>query len=158
MAISTITREKKKRGFASLLGQFGEPHAGNQLMSLAPVAEPRTVNLTERLNAMIAAGASFNVSTDAFQVCGADDLTQAGEDFLTINKIYILCTLQQALLMKYLPLDLIPDYIFEVRERAAIQAFDDDTLSDPPFEIVRDVTKEWFADVLDAMPEPATTL
>ncbi len=62
---------------------------------------------------MIVAGASFDVGTDDFQVCGADDLTQARKDFLTINKIYILCALQQELLMKYLPLDLIPDYIFE---------------------------------------------
>ena len=104
------------------------------------------------------ARAVFNVSTDDFQVCGADDLTQTEKDFLTINKIYILCLLQQELLMKYLPLNLIPDYIFEVQERAAIQAFDDAPFTETPFEIVRNVTKEWFADLLDEMLEPVTNL
>ncbi len=46
----------------------------------------------------------------------------------------VLCTLQQSLLMKYLPLDLIPDFIFEVKERAAIVEDGADS-TNTPFEI-----------------------
>ena len=114
------------------------------------------VNFVERLNAMIAAGASFDVSADSFQVVGADYLTNPQKHFLTANKEPVLCVLQQSLLMKYLPIDLIPDFIFEVKERAAIAA-DGAESTDTPFEIVCDVTKEWFADLLDEMSDPVST-
>jgi len=114
------------------------------------------VNFVERLNAMIAAGASFDVSADGFQVVGADYLTNPQKHFLTANKEPVLCVLQQSLLMKYLPFDLIPDFIFEVKERTAI-AEDGADSTDTPFEIVRDVIKEWFADLLDEMLDPAST-
>ena len=116
----------------------------------------QSVSFTERLNAMIAAGASFNVSIDDFQICGAGNLSEAKKEFLTVNKIFVLCTLQQAILIKYLPLDLIPDFIFEVKERAAIVEDGADS-TDTPFEIVRDVTREWFADLLDEMSDPVST-
>ena len=114
------------------------------------------VNFVERLNAMIAAGASFDVSADGFQIFSAENLTETEKQFLTVNQPFVLCTLQQALLMKYLPIDLIPDFIFEVKERAAI-AEDGADSTDTPFEIVRDVTKEGFADLLDEMSDPAST-
>ncbi len=114
------------------------------------------VNFVERLNATISAGASFDVATDDFQIVGADYLTNPQKHFLTANKEPVLCVLQQALLMKYLPIDLIPDFIFEVKERAAIVEDGTDS-TDTPFEIVRDVTREWFADLLDEMSDPAST-
>ncbi len=151
MAIATETREKKKRGLASLLNLFSEPNPGNQLMSLAVITEPQTRTLIEKLNSMIEAGVLFVVSINDFQVHGTEVLPVAKRDFLTVNKTFVLCALQQSLLMKYLPKDLIPDYIFEVRERAAIQTSDDTNQSEIPFEIVRDITREWFADLLDEM-------
>ncbi len=113
------------------------------------------VDFVERLNATISAGASFDVATDDFQIVGADYLTNLQKHFLTASKEPVLCVLQQSLLMKYLPLDLIPDFIFEVKERAAF-AEDGADSTDTPFEIVRDVIKEWFADLLDEMLDPAS--
>jgi hypothetical protein len=113
--------------------------------------------LRERLNRMIGRGAAFDVGTDDFQISSADYLTEAERSFLTVNKIYVLCTLQQSLLMKYLPENLIHDFIFEVKERAAVLADGADSI-EMPFEIVRDVTSEWFADLLDEMLNPATNL
>ena len=107
----------------------------------------RPPTIVGRLNTMISAGASFDVSADGFQIFGAENLTETEKQFLTVNQPFVLCTLQQALLMKYLPIDLIPDFIFEIKERAAI-AEDGADLTDTPFEIVRDITREWFADLL----------
>ncbi len=129
-------------------------HKADIIRTLTQRPEPA---LHERLNAMIAAGASFDVGTSDFQVFGGDCLSGAEKDFLTVNKIFVLCILQQVLLMKYLPENLIPDFIFEVRERAAILA-DGAGSTEHPFEIVRDVAGEWFADLLDEMSDTAASL
>jgi len=155
MMTATTTREKKKRGLVSLMNQFSlEVKTSSATVEVLPGRQ--SVSFTERLNAMIAAGASFNVSIDDFQICGAENLTETEKQFLTVNKPLVLCTLQQSLLMKYLPIDLIPDFIFEVKERTAIVEDGADS-TDTPFEIVRDVTREWFADLLDEMSDPAST-
>ncbi len=155
MMATTTIREKKKRGLVSLMNQFSlEVKTNPATVEVLPGRQ--SVSFTERLNAMIAAGASFDVATDDFQIFGAENLTETEKQFLTVNQPFVLCTLQQALLMKYLPIDLIPDFIFEVKERAAIVEDGADS-TDTPFEIVRDVTKEWFADVLDEMSDPVST-
>ena len=157
MTIATIAKEKKKRGFDSLLNQFSE--IGKTAMNAAPAFAktatetvrrmPVKQSLTERLNLMIASGASFDVSKDDFQVVSVDSLTETERQFLAVNKIPVLCTLQQSLLMKYLPLDYIPRLTDEINERTAILS--DGEAGEPPFEIVRDVTEEWFADLLEEM-------
>jgi hypothetical protein len=129
-------------------------HKADIIRTLTQRSDP---TLHKRLNAIIAAGASFDVGISDFQVFGGNYLTDAEKDFLTVNKIFVLCTLQQGLLMKYLPENLIPDFIFEVRERVTILA-DGDGLTETPFEIVRDVTGEWFADLLDEMLDTAARL
>jgi hypothetical protein len=101
-----------------------------------------------------AKGSSFDVDTNDFQVCIADYLSEPERDFLGVNKIYVLCTLQQSALKKYLSLPDLQMFIYEVKERAAVVS-DGETL-EPPFEIVCYVTGEWFADLLDEMSSPAT--
>jgi len=117
----------------------------------------RPPTIVGRLNTMISAGASFDVSADDFQIFGADNSTETEKQFLTVNKPLVLCTLQQSLLMKYLPLDSIPDYLFEVKERIAVLTDGGEPSPELYFETVRDVTKEWFADVLDEMSDPVST-
>ena len=60
--------------------------------------------------------------------------------------------------MKYLPKDLIPDYMFEIKERLAIVADGEETTSLQHLEIVLDVTGEWFTDLLDEMTSRAADL
>ena len=100
--------------------------------------------LTTRLNAMIAAGVSFEVAADDFQAFGASERETV---FLRENRRAILCTLHQSLLMKYLPLDYIARFKDEINERTAILS--DGGTNEPPFEIVAEVAREWFIDVLE---------
>lgn len=147
MTTATLTREKKKRGLSSLINQFAVIPGGEQQIKLNPASE----NLTNKLNRMIGVGASFDVGVDSFQVFSSGGIGDADKQFLTFKKPFVLCVLQQALLMKYLPLDLIPDYCFEVKERIAILSGGGGPSGELYFEIVRDVTKEWFVDLLDEM-------
>lgn len=98
---------------------------------------------------MIAAGASFDVGTNDFQTFGLDGLGKAERDFLIANKDAVLCTLQQSLLVKYLPVDYIIRFTNEINERTAILS--DGTGIQPPFEIVADVSREWFSDVVEEL-------
>lgn len=153
--ITTI--KKKRRKISSLVEYHGETVSSNRLLNIPPDVrqtiapqvkqKPECGNLVERINAAIAAGVSFDVGKDDFQITGAGCLTEPERKFYQVNKLPLLCTLQQSLLMKYLPTENIPDYIFEVKERAAILEFDGGT--DTPFKIVRVVTAEWFNDVLE---------
>lgn len=97
-------------------------------------------SLIERLNRMIAAGASFDVATDDFQVCGADKLTDAEKGFLAINKIQILCTLQQGLLVRHLfshKPELQQIFISQIEKRGA------------DLQTVCEITTKWFARLLE---------
>jgi len=157
--ITTILKKKRPR-ISAIAQQFGRADGNNQLMSFAPVAkqskteqasQPLNVSLTERLNRMIAAGASFDVGANDFQMCGAECLTDSEKQFLAANKPAVLCTLQQALLMKYLSLDDLRMFKDEINERTAILS--DGANISPPFEIVAEVSREWFADLLDEIKE-----
>jgi hypothetical protein len=158
--ITTI--KKKRRKISAIVGFGGESVGSNRLMSISPgirqtnapkgEQSPKIGTFTERINEAIAAGISFDVGKDDFQIVGTNYLTEPERIFLEMNKLPVLCTLQQSLLMKYLPKENIPDYIFEVKERAAILALDDGE-TNTPFEIVRDVTAEWFAVLLDDIIE-----
>lgn len=94
---------------------------------------------------MVAAGASFDVSADDFQIFGADNLQDAEKEFLRINKPEILCTLQQGLLVKYLFFqkpEIRETFVSKIKERGAT------------FEAVNEITAKWFTRLLDTMPEP----
>jgi hypothetical protein len=135
--ITTI--KKKRRKITAIVGYSGESVGSNRLLSLssgirqtnAPKGKqsPKIGTLTEQINEAIAAGVSFDVGKGDFQIVGEKYLTESERIFLQINKLPVLCTLQQSLLMKYLPKENIPAYIFEVKEGAAIQAFDDGKLT-----------------------------
>lgn len=104
--------------------------------------ETRSETLTESLNRMIAAGASFEASTDDFQIHGANKLSESQKRFLEINKLPVLCTLQQMLLVKYLfaqKPNVRQQFVSEVNRQGA------------SFEVVRRITFEWFARLLDAI-------
>jgi hypothetical protein len=109
------------------------------------------ISWTERLNRMITPGASFDVGADDFQTCGAECLTDSEKQFLATNKSAVLCTLQQALLMKYLSLGDLRMFKDEINERTAILNDGEETA--PPFEVVAEVAREWFGDVLDEINE-----
>ncbi len=140
---TTTIREKKKRGLVSLMNQFSlEVKTSSATVEVLPGRQ--SVSFTERLNAMIAAGASFNVSIDDFQICGAGNLSEAEKEFLTVNKISVLCTLQQGLLVKHLfsqKPELRQTFVTKVEERGA------------DFEAVREITAKWFARLLDTMSD-----
>ncbi len=73
-------------------------------------------------------------------------------EFLELNKAVVLSYLQQSALMKHLfshsPF-LLADFAFEIKERESLLSITTKT----PFEIyceaVMDVTKKWFADLLE---------
>ena len=153
----TTIQKKKRTKIAPLLNQFGK--LGEAMTKAAPaVAEhatkivrqmPVESSFVERLNLMIYAGASFDVSVDDFEIVGAENLTDAEKDFLPAHKPEILCTLQQCLLKKYLsPFDL-EMFIDEVRERSAIIS-NGETL-EPPLEVLNEIVRDWFADTLEEM-------
>jgi len=133
------------------------PNVNQKINFVAGKKSPKTerISLTIRLNAMVAAGASSDVGTDDFQVFGADCLTGSEKQFLVTNKSAVLCILQQAALKKYLSLDDLQMFTYEVKERAATVS-DGETL-EPTFEIVSTITGEWFADLLAEMSEPVST-
>ncbi len=155
----TTTATKRKRGLGSLLNQFGNvggamPKAASAVAEHATKAVrqlPVESSFVERLNSMIAAGASFDISTDDFQVVGAGFLSNAETTFLHANKPEVLCTLQQSALKKYLSPSDLQMFKDETKERAAILS-DGENL-EPPFEILQSITKEWFVDVLEEMFE-----
>ncbi len=117
--------------------------------AVMPQAQPAT--LTERLNSMIAVGTSFDISADDFQVTGAEFLSSAETAFFYANKSEVLCTLQQSALMKYLSPSDLQMFVDEVKERAAILS--DGKSGEPPFEILNEIVREWFADMLEEMPK-----
>ncbi len=132
---------------------FDERKAFDTFDTPLPEANPRNFylererqnsSLTERLNAMIAAGTSFDVSIDGFQTCGADNLSEAEKEFLIVNKIAVLCTLQHGLLVKHLfsqKPELRQTFVTKVEERGA------------DYEVVREITAQWFARLLDTMSD-----
>jgi hypothetical protein len=101
----------------------------------------------EVLNRFIADGITFDVSADDFQTIDpAERLKASDKEFLKLNGAAILCTLQQALLMKQLSLDDLQMFKDEINERTAILS--DGAKISPPFEIIAEFSREWFADLL----------
>ncbi len=102
--------------------------------------------ITNRLKRMVAGGVSFEVGGDDFEAIAATELERT---FLLKNKTAILCTFHQWLLMKYLPFDSIACFKDEINERTAILS--DGATIEPPFEIVSEVSRRWFIDMLEEL-------
>ncbi len=102
--------------------------------------DAKGVSFVEQLNLMIVNGAVFDVAIDNFEIRGNHNAAEA--EFLTINKTAVLCTLQQALLAKYLfaaKPKLLKEFIARINER------------DARFEAVCEITRKWFARLLETM-------
>lgn len=113
--------------------------------------ERRNISI-DKLNSIALRGLWFEVSEDGFEVYGDGFLTTDEMDYLRINQAPTLCTLQQSLLMKYgfaNRQDLFADYSFEIEERRAIMT-DGAAGHDCYFEAVADITRRWFAELLEA--------
>jgi hypothetical protein len=104
------------------------------------------------LNRFIADGITFEVSADDFQAIDpAQRLKASDKEFLKLNGAAILCHLQQSLLMKHLfnhSPEQFEDFAFEIREREAIMTGDGRESFSIHCEAVKDVTKKWFAELL----------
>jgi hypothetical protein len=113
----------------------------------------QAVSLIDTLNQMIDAGAAFDVGAESFEPCGAS-LSRAGQDFLSINKNAVLCTLQQSLLMKNLfsnSESSFSDFALEIAERESYLTEGGKVSIEAHFEAVREVTQKWFGNMLAAL-------
>jgi hypothetical protein len=116
--------------------------------------ERQSEKLTDILNDMIGAGVCFDVSENEFQILNAERLNQAAIDFLTVNRREVLCTLQQSLLVKHLfshAEHSFEDFSDEAYEREGILTDGGKVSIEAHFEAVRDVTKKWFAGLLNGV-------
>lgn len=126
------------------------------------LAEFKTEKFHEVLNRYIATGVAFDVSADDFLfIDEAQNLKLSDMEFIKLNNEAVLCHLQQSLLVKHLfnhSPEQLEDFSFEIMEREAIFSEVSTELEltkadKTPFEIyceaVKDVTKKWFADLLE---------
>lgn len=110
-------------------------------------------SISQKLDAMIETGASFDVAEYEFEVIGGERLTETDRQYLTANKMPVLCTLHQRLLMKYLFYDsteLLENFAFHIFERESILAEENELYTyEIYFETVSDISRKWFASLLD---------
>ncbi len=117
------------------------------------LAEIKTDCFHNILNRFIAAGITFDVSADDFIfIDPAQTLKLSDMEFLKLNGAAVLCQLQQSLLMKHLfnhSPGRFEDFAFEIRERESLLTITAKTQVEICFEAVKDVTKKWFAELLE---------
>jgi hypothetical protein len=176
--MKTITQSKPKKKLSAFFDQFTdtgikpesnaayEPEAHERLLSSAFVSDDlgcftkNNDELTEikadyfhsELNRLIENGVVFEVSADGFLLY--DDnrtLKTSDKEFLKLNYADVLCTIQQALLVKHLfshSPEQFEDFAFEISERKSLMS--DSNITD--YELYRaavmDVTRIWFENLL----------
>jgi hypothetical protein len=141
---------------------FVSAHSRHSSENKEEQAEIKTDYFHDVLNRFIENGVAFDVSTDDFLfIDTAQTLKLSDMEFLKLNHSIVLCTLQQSLLVKHLfshSPEQFEDFAFEIQERESI--FSEECLNSPltkadktPFEIyfavVKEVTKKWFAELLE---------
>jgi hypothetical protein len=118
-------------------------------------ASPRTVSISQKLDAMIEAGASFDVAEDNFEVVGGEWLTELQRQYLIANEREALCTLHQRLLLKYWFYDspeLLERFAFDIYEREAILGEENELYTDEIyFQAVCITSRKWFGKLLDEL-------
>lgn len=145
-----ITAESNKSEVSAVIrsGQLRDSFKNND-----ELADFKTKKLREVLNRFIAAGVTFDVSADDFIfIDPAQTLKLSDMQFLKLNGAAVLCQLQQSLLMKHLfnhSPGRFEDFAFEIRERESLLTITAKTSFEIYFEAVKDVTKKWFADLLE---------
>jgi len=148
--VSELQAEKQTNLVSSpfVSGQLAETSRSND-----ELRETKSEKLHEILNRFIADGITFDVSADDFQtVDPAQRLNTSDAEFLKLNGAAILCHLQQSLLVKHLfshSTEQFEDFAFEIAEREAIMTGDGRESFSIHCEAVKDVTKKWFAELLD---------
>ncbi len=114
-------------------------------------------SISRKLDAMIEAGASFDVTEDSFEVIGGEQLTETDRQYLTTNKMPVLCTLHQRLLMKHWFNDspeLLESFAFDIFERESILAEENELYTyETYYEAVSETSQKWFINLLDAIPD-----
>lgn len=169
--ITTKQRQKKIRNFSSLLNTIAVPGNAETIYPVTPNNQPKDSffenramlqsfqtgqSISRKLDAMIEAGASFDVIEDSFEVVGGEQLTEPQKQYLVVNEKQVLCTLHQRLLMKHLFYDsteLLESFAFDIFERESILTEENQLYTYATYyEAVCEVSQKWFIDLLDAMP------
>ena len=115
----------------------------------------RAESIVHKLDAMIEAGAAFDVAEHNFAVVGGELLTEQQRQYLITNENEVLCTLHQSLLMKHWFNDspeLLERFAFDIYEREAILGEENELYTDEIyFQAVKQVTAKWFGNILDEL-------
>lgn len=111
-------------------------------------------SISRKLDAMIEAGAAFDVTEDSFKIIGGKYLTDNQQQYLITNEKEVLCTLHQRLLMKYLFYDsteLLESFAFDIFERESLMAEETGVYNyETYFETISEASRKWFANLLDS--------
>ncbi len=131
-------------------------HSRDSFKNNDKLAEYKAEKLHEVLNRFIEKGITFDVSETDFQIIdNANLLKKSDREFLQLNNAAILCQLQQTLLMKHSfnhSPDQLEDFAFEIMERESLKKplrITDKTRFEIYLEAVGEVTKKWFAELLN---------
>jgi hypothetical protein len=131
-------------------------HSRHNSKNKEELAELKADYFHAQLNGFIENGIVFDVSADDFRFIDKEqNLKLSDMEFLKLNEAAVLCHLQQSLLMKHLfshSPEQFEDFAFEITERECLNSplrITDKTRFEIYFEAVKDVTKKWFADLLE---------
>ncbi|HLM59887.1 MAG TPA: hypothetical protein VK308_03685 [Pyrinomonadaceae bacterium] len=118
-------------------------------------ASPRTVSISQKLDAMIEAGAAFDVAEDRFEVVGSERLTEDQKQYLVVNEREVICTLHQRLLLKHWFYDspeMLEDFAFDIYEREAILAEENELYTDEIYFLaISEISRKWFGNLLNEL-------
>ena len=116
---------------------------------------PQAVSISHKLDAMVEAGAAFDVAEDNLVVVGGERLTEQQRQYLIDNEKEVLCTLHQRLLMKhwfYGSRELLESFAFDIYEREAILAEENELYTDEIYFLaVCETSRKWFSNLLDEL-------
>lgn len=112
-------------------------------------------SISQKLDAMIEAGAAFDVAEHNFLVIGGERLTEQQRQYLIDNEKEVLCTLHQSLLTKHLfshSPELLESFGFDIYEREAILAEENELYTDDIYFLaVSETSRKWFGKLLDEL-------
>ncbi len=156
-----LTNSEKNENHSNLVSSaFVSGYPRHSFKNNNELADIKSEKLHEILNRFIESGVTFDVSTDDFQIVdNAKILKTSDKQFLELNYSIILCQLQQSLLMKHLfshSPERFEDFAFEITEREAMLTKTDEKDFEIYFQIVKSVTRKWFADLLGEELDPVS--
>ncbi len=166
--ITTKSRQKKTRNFATLLNTVANaakpetlhPAGLSNQSAEDSFFDNRTMrqglspaqSTSHKLDAMIEAGAAFDVAEHNFVVFGGESLTEAERQYLIVKEKEVLCTLHQRMLLKHWFYDspeMLEDFAFVIYERESILTEETGFYSyETYFAAVCETSQIWFAQLL----------